>query len=306
MAFDDVADPTRQLTDPAERTETILGQPFSNFAAALDWLSPSRIVNEFIKQACGYDTRHALTRMLRWEQRCRSIGVPPSGPAKTALSRRSGSAWVPQKRTSDGYENLFGQPKRVIATNSMYRRICEMQIGIGYPRIDTRLLLSANLHLTMRGREVVMALTTGTSADGHGQEIIYYRGPRIIVTSRFIENAASRYPVRELDDFRRVLRNSHSARNAALVCGAVEWGIAAPLAAVTYGSMILMLAGALTATGIVVAHVADGRRNPRWMELRAAHGGRVVTIFSSPTHREFEQVRRAVIRAAAANEKLFP
>jgi len=74
MAFDDVADPTRQLTDPAERTESILGQPFSNFAAALDWLSPSHIVNEFIKQACGYDTRHALTRMLRWEQRCRSIG----------------------------------------------------------------------------------------------------------------------------------------------------------------------------------------------------------------------------------------
>ncbi|SNY58235.1 hypothetical protein [Paractinoplanes atraurantiacus] len=55
MAFNDVADPTRQLTDPAERTESILGQPFSNPASALDWLSPSHILNEFIKQACGYD-----------------------------------------------------------------------------------------------------------------------------------------------------------------------------------------------------------------------------------------------------------
>ncbi|WP_305788401.1 hypothetical protein [Symbioplanes lichenis] len=55
MRFHDVAEPVRHLVDPARRTEQILGQPFSNPASVLDWASPSHIVNEFVKQAIGYD-----------------------------------------------------------------------------------------------------------------------------------------------------------------------------------------------------------------------------------------------------------
>ncbi|WP_127504015.1 hypothetical protein [Actinoplanes solisilvae] len=55
MAFNDVAEPVGQLRNPAERTESILGQPFSNPGSALDWLSPSHIVNEFVKMVVGYD-----------------------------------------------------------------------------------------------------------------------------------------------------------------------------------------------------------------------------------------------------------
>ncbi len=55
MAFNDVAEPVGQLKAPAERTESILGQPFSNPASVLDWVSPSHIVNEFVKQIVGYD-----------------------------------------------------------------------------------------------------------------------------------------------------------------------------------------------------------------------------------------------------------
>ncbi|GIG91017.1 WXG100 family type VII secretion target [Plantactinospora endophytica] len=55
MAFADVADPVGRLTDPATRSESILGQPFANPGSVLDWLSPTHIVNEFVKQTCGYD-----------------------------------------------------------------------------------------------------------------------------------------------------------------------------------------------------------------------------------------------------------
>ncbi|BEL06095.1 hypothetical protein Q0Z83_042860 [Actinoplanes sichuanensis] len=55
MGFSDPQDPTAYLTAPAERSESIWGQPFSNPGTVFDWFSPTHIINEFIKQACGYD-----------------------------------------------------------------------------------------------------------------------------------------------------------------------------------------------------------------------------------------------------------
>ncbi len=70
MAFHDVAEPVARLTSPAERTESILGQPFSNPASVLDWASPSHIVNEFVKQAVGYDIFGEASKAFSgdWEQ----------------------------------------------------------------------------------------------------------------------------------------------------------------------------------------------------------------------------------------------
>lgn len=69
MAFNDVTDPVGQLKPPAERTESILGQPFSNPASVLDWVSPSHIVNEFVKQAVGYDIFGEASKLFAgdWE-----------------------------------------------------------------------------------------------------------------------------------------------------------------------------------------------------------------------------------------------
>lgn len=69
MAFNDVAEPVGQLTNPAERTESILGQPFSNPASVLDWVSPSHIVNEFVKQVVGYDIFGEASKLFAgdWE-----------------------------------------------------------------------------------------------------------------------------------------------------------------------------------------------------------------------------------------------
>lgn len=69
MAFNDVAEPASQLRAPAERTESILGQPFSNPASVLDWMSPSHIVNEFVKQVVGYDIFGEASKLFSgdWE-----------------------------------------------------------------------------------------------------------------------------------------------------------------------------------------------------------------------------------------------
>ena len=68
-AFPDVATPVSHLTDPAERTGSILGQPFSNPASVLDWVSPSHIVNEFVKQVVGYDLFGEASKLFSgdWE-----------------------------------------------------------------------------------------------------------------------------------------------------------------------------------------------------------------------------------------------
>ena len=146
-----------------------------------------------------------------------------------------------------------------------------------------------------------MVLNSDTSAAGQGGWIIhYYRGPRIVVTSHYIENADGRYLVRDLRHINRVHVFSHPARTVALICGAIELALAAPLA-VAYGSAALLCAGFITAFGLATAILVDGRRNPRWMALRAVHKGRQIKLFSSRDQQEFEKVRRAVIRAVEAN-----
>jgi hypothetical protein len=77
VAFNDVADPVGQLTDPAARTESILGQPFSDIGATLDWLSPSHIVNEFVAMVTGYDVFGEASKVFAgdWEQVWQAAGA---------------------------------------------------------------------------------------------------------------------------------------------------------------------------------------------------------------------------------------
>jgi len=144
-----------------------------------------------------------------------------------------------------------------------------------------------------------MSTNSDTSAASQN-EWVYYPGPRIIVTSRSIRNATGRYAVRDLRVIDRVQVFAHPARTVALICGVIELALAAPLALV-YGSAALLCAGFISAFGLATAVLVDGRRNPRWMALRGVVGKQEVTLFSSRDQQEFEQVRRAVIRAVEAN-----
>lgn len=55
MSFQDAQEPTTYLTNPTAKANEFLGQPFADPGTVLDWLSPTHIVNEFIKSLCGYD-----------------------------------------------------------------------------------------------------------------------------------------------------------------------------------------------------------------------------------------------------------
>jgi hypothetical protein len=145
-----------------------------------------------------------------------------------------------------------------------------------------------------------MALDSGTSAGNRDGEVVLYRGPHAKVTSRWIRSAHGHFLIRDLSSADQVHVFGHPARTVALICGAIELMLAAPLA-VAYGSAALLCAGFISAFGLATALIVDGRRNPRWMALRAIHQGRTVTVFSSRDQQEFGQVRRAVVRAIEAD-----
>jgi hypothetical protein len=149
-----------------------------------------------------------------------------------------------------------------------------------------------------------MAHNSDTSAAGHRSETVYHPGPRILVTDRRIETAGRRFPVRELAEIQRIQKDAHPARTVALVCSGVGLLLAVPLAAL-YGAVSVLAVGFVIALGLGGAILVDNRGNPRWMVLVAHYRGQPVTLFSSRNRQEFEQVRRAVLRAVEADDEAW-
>lgn len=147
-----------------------------------------------------------------------------------------------------------------------------------------------------------MSRNSDTSAGNR----IYYPGPGIVVTRVYIETREDQYPVRDLIIEDPGYFYTHQARTVALYCGAVELALAAATAALLHSAALLCLTGAVVGTGLGGAIVIDDRRNPRWMELTAQHKGRRVILFASTDKRQFEQVRRAVVRAEEASRRPRP
>ncbi|MFI7546489.1 DUF6232 family protein [Actinoplanes sp. NPDC049599] len=94
----------------------------------------------------------------------------------------------------------------------------------------------------------------------------------------------------------QVREPARSQRNVAVVVALVELALAAPLALIV-GSGVLLVAAILAASSLAIAILVDARRNPRWMSLTTIIRGRELTIFSTRDRREFERVRRALVRA---------
>ncbi|GIF17603.1 hypothetical protein BJ973_009432 [Actinoplanes tereljensis] len=146
-----------------------------------------------------------------------------------------------------------------------------------------------------------MALNSGTSAASHSGQTVYYRGRRIRVTSHHIDAVDEGFfLVRDLSQLTRVLSYQYPARKVALISGGIELLLGLALSAF-FGVAVLLGVAVIDAGGLAAAILLDSRRNPRWMELRATHRGQQTVLFRSRDQREFEQVRRAVIRAIEAN-----
>jgi Zn-dependent M28 family amino/carboxypeptidase len=161
-------------------------------------------------------------------------------------------------------------------------------------------LLTAELLPTMDARRVVaMALKPEIWV------IVYYRGPGIVVTSHYIENGEGRHRIRDLRAIRRAEAAARSAHLLALALGTVEVGLSAGLA-VAYGSAPLVLVGLAAAAATAAALIIGERRGSRWATLEATSGSRRVVLYRSRSNREFQRVRRAVIRAVEANRDPRP
>lgn len=136
------------------------------------------------------------------------------------------------------------------------------------------------------------------------RRLYFYRSPYITVSRHGIETDEGLFLFRDLTQIRRAQLDAHPARRMAAIFGTIEVLIALPFA-VLYGSIAVLAAGIVLGAAFGIAHVIDSRNNPRWMALRAVYSGEEITLFQSCNQQEFEQVRRAVIRAVEVHRPRF-
>jgi hypothetical protein len=143
---------------------------------------------------------------------------------------------------------------------------------------------------------VPMSIDHDSAKPTRCQWVVYYDGRLITITSWYVDTPTGRYPTAELSDVLRVHTYEHHGRSVALIAGGMEIVLSLPFAMATH-SLATLLAGVIAAAGVGAGILADSRRNPRWLELRAYCGGDEVTLFRSRSLAEFERVRWALIRA---------
>ncbi|HEV7963900.1 MAG TPA: DUF6232 family protein [Actinoplanes sp.] len=129
---------------------------------------------------------------------------------------------------------------------------------------------------------------------------VYYAGQNIVVTSWYVETATGRYAIAELAGVLRYLTFTHPGRTVALIAGGVEVAVAVPFS-LALQSVTMLVVGLCAALSVAAGALLDERRNPRWMELRAAYRGADVLLLRTRDKTEFEQIRRALIRAVEVN-----
>jgi hypothetical protein len=125
---------------------------------------------------------------------------------------------------------------------------------------------------------------------------VYYDDQRITITSWYVDTPDGRYATANLSGVLQVRTHAHPGRSIALIAGGLELSVALPFT-VAYHSAAMIVVGLFAAAGVGAGILVDARRNPRRLELRAAHRGTEVVLFVSRDRAEFERVRWALIRA---------
>jgi hypothetical protein len=150
-----------------------------------------------------------------------------------------------------------------------------------------------------------MSIDPGTSIPGRSGWVIYYRSPRITITSRWVETPDGRFALAEIHGVVRELSYEYTGRMVALIAGGGEILLAMPFV-IADRSGVFLGAGIVAAFGVSIGVLVDARRNPRWMELRMTHRGEEVQLFGTRDKVEFERVRRALIRAVEVDRDPLP
>jgi hypothetical protein len=140
-----------------------------------------------------------------------------------------------------------------------------------------------------------------------GPQIVYFRQPGILVTSRQVSVGPHRYQVGQLAELMQARGSVHPGAIVGLVIAVAE----APLVALLVGVLQAPLAGLLAVPALLIPCLVGlvcARRWPAQYELLAWYRGGQVSLFTTRSEREFGQVSRAIRRAmeATPNEHLRP
>jgi hypothetical protein len=134
---------------------------------------------------------------------------------------------------------------------------------------------------------------------------IFYADSEIIITSWYVEVDGIRIAVPELQEVKVLLTHRYPIVKVAALMSAVEAGIAAASAA-AYGSAWMVLAGVCSACTVAVGAIADYRKNPRYMSIRARIRGQHFVLYETRDKKRFGHVWRAMIRTVEDNRSLPP
>ena len=127
-------------------------------------------------------------------------------------------------------------------------------------------------------------------------------GGRLTFKDGYLRTPDGDYLITELSELGMATAERNSGVKLAVVCGGISFALSLPLA-FTYRSVLILVAGALVAVGLVAGILIDARRKPRWAAITATYRGRTIVLFESADDREVRQVSRALIRMMEHREK---
>jgi uncharacterized protein DUF6232 len=125
--------------------------------------------------------------------------------------------------------------------------------------------------------------------------LVFYRGPRALITQQFFEVGRLRYAIEDLTE-PHIVRLGPEAGPGVWVLG-LSALFAAFLVVPVVGPGSKLAAGVATAAVLIGSVVGSRRRSPVRWELVASSQGQPVTLFDSADQTEFDQVCRGLRRA---------
>lgn len=126
--------------------------------------------------------------------------------------------------------------------------------------------------------------------------ITFYNQRGVIVNDQWLLVYGARFAIADLYHIERARGPVSSPTRAALVVGAAELTVVAPVALVVNSPMVWAIA-ALNLLATAGAVLFCGRKWPATFQLWAEYRGRPTLLFTTGDEQEFGQVSRALLRA---------
>jgi len=132
--------------------------------------------------------------------------------------------------------------------------------------------------------------------------ILFYRHEGLVVTNRYFAVDGQRYGIEHLTDLMQAKGSLHPVVVAGLVTAAVEAVVLIPLASILEQPLVWLLTVAALAVPCLVATICAVRWPARW-RLFGQYGERMIPLYATRDHLEFNKACRALQRALEADRR---